>query len=315
MLHEHHNKMLPFLLWAASSHLISNKLGHSALECNEMAPATAKLTGLYENGTCGWCGAKCEGSEGLQGPSVVYTKQRACTRTMCMTCPLFTPNVAPPPGTYMYITANCTYFDPSIEPVTVGLPYLTDATLMVPDKGATLSHALLTKGDFTHTGGQLTINTPDEQCAIRATNFQSAFKLNIGTVAIKGPAKCGLLLSTPDRSAQVTADVTSISSNDRDFEFELAAANIHGTITFTDAIKTSIIVDAEQSRRLTLTPPATHVMNLSELLNVYGNTYEIEFFNDGQLDEEAPWDVHEANWALTYSALALGLLYFGHTPP
>jgi hypothetical protein len=228
-----------------------------------------------------------------------------------MTCPSFTPRGSPPPGTRVYITQNCTHFDPDIEPVTVGLPYLTNAELVVPTKGATISHALLTKGDFTHTGGDLTIIT-DDRCAIRATNFRSAFQINIGTVKVSGQANCGLLLSTPDRSAKVTGQITAIHGSD--MEFELASANIYGTIGYVDGINKSIIVDAEEYNRLVVNPPSKDTMNLSELLSIYGNTYEIEFFNDGQLDEDAPWDVAEANWILLYSALALGLLYFGHTP-
>jgi hypothetical protein len=126
---------------------------------------------------------------------------------------------------------------------------------------------------------------------------------------------CGLLFSSSDTApTQVTASITQLTTTSKNPDyFRMATGNVYGTVQFQEASEAKdLLLEVSNEKRLVVTPPANNTFNLSELLELYGDAYEIEFENNGVLKAKG-FDPSEANRMLIYLVIFFGGLYVSHT--
>jgi hypothetical protein len=234
----------------------------------------------------------------------------------------------------IYITTDCTHFNQSSPMVYLGgpLPTLRDATIIVSDAGASVPGPLISLGDLAvrpltlaktrpvlRVVNPVQTNPSEGKCLVQLQDGVGKFTIKVDVrIVLDGTSSaCGLLLwSNNVKPAVLDASIWEMTSTSLapDY-FRMATGNVYGTIEFETTNgenTTDLLLEVSSTQRVTVTPPSNSTFNLSELLEVYGDAYEIEWPNTGVLDANV-FDPSELIMPLVYTLLFFGGLYISHT--
>jgi hypothetical protein len=265
--------------------------------CRVHSGPRAYATGVLANGSCAYCttaGTVQPCSSGMQSGTVAYpgrTNRSGCVGRWCLSCG---GPIHPPPGSSVYLSPQCGFFDDSVgdRPALADLRGpLVNVSLIVAAAGIRLNQTLTLAGTSSVVGGPLHISSPPPGCGVQLTNTpgHTTIKATIGSgLRVTGP-ECGVSVAPAHFGVGIIATVSVGSIRPGPFQngpfFSVAAANVAGAISTTAPDNTAVLLDRSYTHRVAFPSNPqnwSHVVNLSAYLAVFGASYEIAYYHDGQ---------------------------------
>jgi hypothetical protein len=265
--------------------------------CSTHAGPRAYATGVLANGSCAYCttaGTVQTCSSGMQSGTVTYpgrTNRSGCVGRWCLSCG---GPIHPPPGTTVYLSPACGFFDDSVgdRPAAADLRGpLVNISLVVAASGIRLNQTLTLAGTSSVVGGPLHIAAIPPGCGVQLTNTpgHTTISTKIDSALRVTDSECGVSIAPAHFGVGVVATVTVDSIRPGPYQsgpfFSVAAANVAGAISTTAPGNSAVLLDRSYTHRASF--PAnpqnwSSVVNLSAYLAVFGASYEIAYYHDGQ---------------------------------
>jgi len=285
--------------------------------CQTQCGVTCHTAGTLPNGTCAHCSlplTRCSGSNGPPFDTfvVVGDKNRAgCRGQQCLLCDGMD-LAATPPNATVHASTNCGYHYAD-GPVTLKNsridPYY-HLTIIANNDVILVGQPLTTQGSLTITGsGIVTIQFSGDSfdhdlCALTVVGDAStSVNVTIDVDLVVTNMTCGLGVFPDTGRLPLTGRLLfeGISSTTDQIFYAAAIANIVGSLHYSCAKTNGSVIVLETHGGALATTNCPNLIPLSKMLDVFGTTYEIEYYDpDGVL-----FEAKKSTWLATTNTVLI----------
>lgn len=291
--------------------------------CKLQCGVTCHTAGMLANGTCVHCSrplTTCGANDPPLDVHVVYGDERrtGCRGQQCLLCDGMDLADTPPNAT-IHASNNCGYHytDAPLTLTNSRIDPYYHLTLIVDTKVTLTGHALTTQGSLTITGaGSLELQVDGDSfdhdmCALTVVgDMSSSINVTIEVDIVVTAMACGLGVFPDTGRLPLEGRLTfeGISTTSDDIFYAAAIANIVGSLEYSCSKTNASIIVLETHGGALSTQSCDTLIPLSKMLDVFGTTYEIEYYDpDGALfeAEKSTW-LATTNTVLIVAATILG---------
>jgi hypothetical protein len=221
-------------------------------------------------------------------------REQKCSGSTCLLCDGDTLDIIPD-GAHVYITPKCAPFIDILPPQTITLTTTArtiqtslNLYLQAGDTLTLVGPPLSVAGPVTITGANSTVifSTSTVECHL----IVDKGGVSVESLVLIENGRCGIALYSDTPSVALSADLLLSGglefSNCTENCFAAAVSNLQSTITIVDPSTTTpdpptltvlVIETSSAQERVTVASPHLKTLSVSNLLNVFGTDYEIEY--------------------------------------